>query len=276
MLENLARIFAIGAFVVVVGFLGLILWQSLFGSEIQNKPANAEAAQTEQQSPPEKLLGGGAVDVAIAKYTRWLAVFTALLVLVSVFQFGFLIQANQTATKTANAAKESANVAKQALVNAQRAFVFLEGITTKRNIDSAGNTITWIFFPVWKNSGSTPTKIFRFFLNMKPFDGDLPEDFDFADGVGELIETFIPPQGVGGTTGLVVPIADIEAIIARTKRLFLWGWAEYDDIFENTLRHRVEYCVEVVIFGEARTDKNLIEHRVYRRHNRHYDIQRKK
>jgi hypothetical protein len=27
----------------------------------------------------------------------------------------------------------------------------------------------------------------------------------------------------------------------------LWGWAEYNDIFEGTPRHRTEFCADVLV-----------------------------
>jgi hypothetical protein len=30
-------------------------------------------------------------------------------------------------------------------------------------------------------------------------------------------------------------------------RLFIWGWAEYSDVFKDTSLHRTEFCREVLI-----------------------------
>lgn len=66
-------------------------------------------------------------------------------------------------------------------------------------------------------------------------------------------------------------INEIEAVTQNKKRLFLWGWVEYDDIFEGTPRHRVDYCFEIKITGEAKSGANFAIPEMYRRHNRHYD-----
>jgi hypothetical protein len=134
MLENLAKLTAAGVFVIVVAFLGLMLWRTLFSpDEIKKNASNEQPAHSQQQSANKQGSRGNAVSVdkkstddVVAEYTGWLAVFTALLVLVSAFQIGFLIIADKTATKTAQAAKESADVAKSTLVASQRAWIRTE------------------------------------------------------------------------------------------------------------------------------------------------------
>jgi hypothetical protein len=98
----------------------------------------------------------------------------------------------------------------------------------------------------------------------------LPNDFDFADLEEKDISGFIPPRGmISMTVGQA--INEIEAVTQNKKRLFLWGWVEYDDIFEGTPRHRVDYCFEIKITGEAKSGANFAIPEMYRRHNRHYD-----
>lgn len=184
-----------------------------------------------------------------------------------------LVDATQT---SAGAAKDSAEVARQALVNAQRAFVFINNITQRR-ITTSDNTDTtmWVFHVEFKNSGNTPTKVMTFRLNIRAFDGELPADFDFADNPGgESAPGFIAPQGTVGVPDLGASVEDIEAVIAGRKTLFIWGWIRYEDLFDNTPIHWVEYADEILIVGEARADRNLVEHRLYRRHNGHYDAPR--
>lgn len=182
----------------------------------------------------------------------------------------------KAAQDSANAAKASADVARQALVNAQRAFVFINKIEQARIAPTGTEVTAWDFLVEFKNSGNTPTKTMTFHLNIKAFDGQLPDGFDFSDLANGSENTvgFIPPQSTAGATDLVVPVQDIEAVIAGSKTLFIWGWIEYDDMFENTPIHRVEYADQIFIVGDAKTDKNRVQHRLYRRHNRHYDVQR--
>jgi len=75
-------------------------------------------------------------------------------------------------------------------------------------------------------------------------DTELPDDFSFPDG--EISESAaIGARGIFGTPGFFVAIADVKRVIAKTKRLYFWGWIDYDDVFDDTPRHRTEFCFDV-------------------------------
>jgi hypothetical protein len=139
MLTFSAKLFAIATFLAVVGFVGLVLWKTLFPSlhpEEHAASANKQYAQEESAKQDTEVgVSKTATDEKIATYTLALAVFTALLVLVSAFQIGFLIRADNTASETAQAAKDSADaaykaavIAEKTLVAAQRAWIRLDEI----------------------------------------------------------------------------------------------------------------------------------------------------
>lgn len=46
-----------------------------------------------------------------------------------------------------------------------------------------------------------------------------------------------------------IPIDVFQAVQAGTHRLYMWGWADYNDIFEGTERHRTEFSAEILITG---------------------------
>jgi hypothetical protein len=52
-------------------------------------------------------------------------------------------------------------------------------------------------------------------------------------------------KGVFNTPGFFVAIADVKKVVAKTYRLFVWGWIDYDDVFEGTPRRRTEFCFDV-------------------------------
>jgi hypothetical protein len=37
----------------------------------------------------------------------------------------------------------------------------------------------------------------------------------------------------------------------KELEVFLYGWVEYDDVFEGTPRHRTEYCTQIVVEGDV-------------------------
>jgi hypothetical protein len=46
-----------------------------------------------------------------------------------------------------------------------------------------------------------------------------------------------------------IPVDVFQAVQAGTHRMYIWGWADYDDIFQNTERHRTEFCTEILVTG---------------------------
>jgi hypothetical protein len=83
-------------------------------------PANNERYETSQQEPNS---GTDSGNDEIARYTLWLAIFTAALVIVSGFQLWFLRRADETARISADAAKVSAEAAVASL---DRPWLFLD------------------------------------------------------------------------------------------------------------------------------------------------------
>jgi hypothetical protein len=118
MLSFSAKMFALAAFAAVAIFVGVVLWRALFPPHPIKNATAADEQYSEQQSAEKEAPVSAAkiaADEKIATYTLALAIFTALLVLVSAFQIAFLIGADETARVAANAAQQSAEAAKQAI-----------------------------------------------------------------------------------------------------------------------------------------------------------------
>lgn len=100
---------------------------------------------------------------AITRYTFWLMLFTGVLALVAIIQIYFLYSADKTAAITANAAKESADVANKALIASQRAWVRADKIGFGGGglaIDKNGASVS-VSFKI-TNTGNSPA------LNVTP------------------------------------------------------------------------------------------------------------
>src|SRR5579872_1964061 len=116
MLNFSAKIFALAAFAAVVAFVGFVFWRTLFPPHhpVENAASSNEQYSDQQRAEKHAPVGNAIGDSAnekIANYTLALAVFTAMLVLVAAFQIAFLIRADETATRTAQAAANSAQAA---------------------------------------------------------------------------------------------------------------------------------------------------------------------
>jgi hypothetical protein len=176
-----------------------------------------------------------------------------LLVAVSAVQIGFLIKADHTATKAANAAEESANTERRTLTTVQRAFVFVD----KMNAQMVDNKLAIVF--LWRNSGSTPTSFMTTFAQWWPFLGDLPGNYDFPaiDMNGRLALDQDVPKVLPNTAGFIGPGGtmlshpiymrpnEIGDVIDGRKRAFVWATTRYQDVFGA--RHVTMICNEIKI-----------------------------
>jgi hypothetical protein len=128
-MDNIPRMLTSGAVLVVYAVvaivLGVLLWQSLFGSEVLTtaRPEQTERNLHGDQAPP---VAHSRAEETIAEYTRVLAVFTGLLVLATIALFVSGERNVKVATEAAKAAQDAANAA--------RASVDLAQVTATRQL----------------------------------------------------------------------------------------------------------------------------------------------
>jgi hypothetical protein len=186
---------------------------------------------------------------SISLYTLALVVFTAVLAFGTLYQFNFLGRGERIAADTAKAAKDSADIAREALETTQRAFIFI----TTFEVSVLPNTVR--VQPKWQNSGTTPTIEMRSRVSWKWFPGEPPADYDYPnlDGTGnvdtapETQTAFVGPQTSSYASSLNIPVFWIDRVRKGDGRIFIWGWGEYNDVFKGTVRHRTEFCNELVV-----------------------------
>lgn len=181
------------------------------------------------------------------------------LLLVGFFLSTWMRGALRASEKSAQASEKSAALADQALMAAQRPYVFLKEIQvslTKNPINEEIQTCT--LQPIWENTGATPTKNGRSHVSWKYFERSVPADFDFSDfdDLGNRILSYeaYRPLIVGPKATALSPVINIDPAILRQVRdlqgkLLIWGWAEYDEIFPEARRHRTEFCYQVSVSG---------------------------
>ena len=177
---------------------------------------------------------------------------------------------SRKANRAAQAAEQNTN---SSLIASNRAFGIPKGYSAlTANIGPDGGLRQWLFFPIFENSGTTPTKYMRYHVNIWPGEGDWsPEITGFADlwadGMPqEDAPIFLGPKATtwGATLGL--HIVDLDNVRRGRKRIFVWGWADYNDIFPNTPRHRTEFCHEIIVMGDPQNPAH-ISFRGYRTFN---------
>jgi hypothetical protein len=261
MLETFAKVAVFAVFGIVFAFIGIVLWQSLFESAQQNYySASAQEQNPEQQNINEHPSETSPIinikksaDDRLATYTLYLAIFTALLVLVSAFQISFLIRTDKIAAVTAQAARDSADAAKKAADAAmagQRAIV----VPTPYWEKDAG---TFNFGVTWTNAGNTTASQMRNHIGHVIIKGELPTNFEFPDNAAPLAKgTMLGPKQY--TMGPHIPAEgsisadELAAIHRGEKNLFFFGWVKYFDGFPNTPERITKFCYAVRVINNPK------------------------
>ena len=151
----------------------------------------------------------------------------------------------------------AANTAEQALTIVERAFCAIANV---------GNFTIKIkgelsYFEVRLNiinSGRTAAINYMARANVVAIEV-VPENFRFADYPNNNPPVFsvIAPQ-----SGVYIPariaIQDAAAAHARRKRILIYGWFEYNDLFEGSQRHRGEFGMELEFFSDPHVIPEII------------------
>ncbi len=162
------------------------------------------------------------------------------------------------------AANRSAAAAEDALIKLQRAFVLLRDLSTEVDKNSGGVIQAVKFTARWENSGSSPTKWFLMRINLAYFDPN-KEPIFVDQGEWPSNHSVIGPRALANALSISTPNIDLRSVVDGTRNLFVWGWAEYDDIFVGTPRHRTEFCFQVLIQDDG--TKTSITTRQHSQHN---------
>jgi hypothetical protein len=171
------------------------------------------------------------------------------------------------------ASERASTVVDEALVSAQRAYVFLREFRVhlvKNPLNEEIQTCT--IQPIWENTGSTPTRNGRGHINWKFFERAIPSEFNFPDfdEVGNRVLSYdaFKPLVVGPRSTAFAPLLDIEPGILKQARdlkgrILVWGWAEYDEAFGEAKRHRTEFCYQLVVTGSPASWVGFSQYRAF-------------
>jgi hypothetical protein len=237
-------------------------------------------------------------DWLLAAFTLALVVFTALLYRATAGLFsetaGLRTTANEQRTdmlrsiaaseqlaiatnKAANAAMTSNQIAVTNAEQQLRAYVTVQEVamTIHRHPDRIGTydhshipgpSHTYSFSVILKNGGATPAINARININCDKFNSDIPPDFSFPDSA-LFGNALIGPQTIWHTPNVTVTAEELEKPAIPTAKRYLWGFVEYDDIFSGTLRHRTEFCFQIVFKRLQPTNEPWIGFEPYSRFN---------
>lgn len=144
-----------------------------------------------------------------------------------------------------------------------RAFVCLKQFFTISTSAMGDGVEFWRITPVFENSGNTATKRMMSVHSAELRSSNLPKDFDYRDVAfpDPTKPAFISRDIIGPRAQLrgapyILPLAEVQAIARGEKVFVIWGWIDYDDVFEGTKRHRFEYCYKLSILLDPSNPKN--------------------
>ena len=52
------------------------------------------------------------------------------------------------------------------------------------------------------------------------------------------------------TPGISVSADEFKELSQKEITMLIWGWADYDDIFPYTKRHRTEFCLQIKVITQ--------------------------
>jgi hypothetical protein len=191
---------------------------------------------------------------ALAAYTERLyyatlavAIATILLVFATAGLMYFGYRQSRDMRAAVDQAKRSADLAERNLTATQRAFVHLRAIVGTPIIDPDGVVRAFKVSPEWENSGVTPTRNLSININWTPHaGGDLPGGFSYAYGASAT-RLVLGPKAISHAGTINIPPSEIENAKRGAVRIFIWGRAEYSDIFEDTNPHFTQFCFRMDI-----------------------------
>lgn len=98
------------------------------------------------------------------------------------------------------------------------------------------------FQPRWKNSGNTPTKNMRIQIAWRGPEGPIPPDYTYRHSPASF---FLAPNAIDPSEFMEIPGTQVLVnyglnSVGAEPRIFLWGRADYEDVFGKT--HFIEWC----------------------------------
>lgn len=151
------------------------------------------------------------------------------------------------------ASREQARLTREALIAANRAFMFPTGLKQVFEMDIATGLYNWRLRPEWRNSGETPTKNLTTYVECEIRNSLLPANYGFIHDTDPASGIIGPNQTIWGGNaprGAAITPQDILETQVYRKFIYLWGWAKYRDVFPATSQHTTRFCWLILVTGD--------------------------
>ncbi|ROZ69686.1 hypothetical protein EEB15_22590 [Ramlibacter sp. WS9] len=215
---------------------------------IVTRPSEKETQREEKENRDKS-----ANDTLAIRINGLTALFTGLAFLTAlgqVFlfykQLRYMRENLRDAKTAADAAKSSADVAREALEKLERAIVVPTRVTYYWHGDTdRPGKFWWSFHPAVKNAGRTHTVDMRMSFNSVLRDSPIPEDFEFSY-LTPPRPLNLGPEMLAEWGGHGISATDETLIAIREGKKFYYFWAEfsYKDVFSQQ-RHLTRVCYQI-------------------------------
>jgi len=179
--------------------------------------------------------------------------FTAVLALSTIILWIVTLQASLRQSRDMEAsiaaAQRSADIAERSLLEIQRALIVPTDFSINQMVNDEKDIIGYRVTAILRNKGNTAAKNVLGNANAVILEGDLPDAFPFADRDSPGVTGSVLGPDVPATYPIDIALQDIISIMLKTRRGYIYGWTEYNDIFEGTAKRRTEYCIEIEVVG---------------------------
>jgi hypothetical protein len=219
-----------------------------------NNDATADSPQHADNDGPR------ITDCLLVLFNGLLALFTYKLFTATKDLFG--------ATK---AAADAADQSARALIASERAYVYVRDFEPIAITNAEGIVTGFQCVMFWVNAGTTPTRDLVTHVNWVRSANPLPDNFDFPnipDDSNEISGSVLGPKGEMSTITFSISAEQIGELMNESTFMYIWGFAEYRDIFPNTPVRRTEFCNRVVGMPvPGNPQAAVIAFRHYKTHN---------
>ena len=239
------------------------------------KPGEREQAATLEHRLAEVTAELANFAVGLFYATVGLFIVTASLWLLTYLQSRDMKAAVLAAQESSAAARTSAEVAQRGLILTQRATVVVKEPKAVWLWDEDQDLVGCRLFVTWHNVGSTPTSNMVAAIMGQALEKRPPQDYVIAKGSPRIQTVMVGPNSIVNGSHINIPVELVSDILDHKTHYLLRGWAEYNDVFDNTPRHRVEFSYLVDFEGDLDARKMQALFHIHGKHNRHYDCNAK-
>ncbi|TYL94098.1 hypothetical protein FXB40_19935 [Bradyrhizobium rifense] len=239
---------------------GSIAWGIMYSPPEHHSADNHQAAEHTTEKENKNGFWEKAGEDPVAYFTLWLVGFTGVLAVSTIGLWIVTWRASKAQGRdmkaSIDASKRAADIAHDAMIAGERAFVFATGVLAYWEIHKPTGQYHWRFRPNWENSGDTPTKNMTMHSECLLVPSQIMPGFNFDYPTNEIGTALLPPKTKAG--GGMVPRfpaaaitpSDIVEIQNGQKLLYFWGWARYYDVFPGTPQHITRFCWRLLVTGD--------------------------